>query len=139
MVSRRQLKIFIEEYDLVPFKVLNYIGAEINYGGRVTDDKDVRLIKTILQTYMTPETLTVGHKFSESGLYYSLNPGEKEDYIDFIKTMPLNPKPEAFGLHNNAEITTSAIATTLLLESMIAMQPKTSAGKGKSREEIIGE
>lgn len=48
MVSRRQLKIFIEEYDLVPFKVLNYIGAEINYGGRVTDDKDVRLIKTIL-------------------------------------------------------------------------------------------
>jgi len=139
MVSRRQLKIFIEEYDLVPFKVLNYIGAEINYGGRVTDDKDVRLIKTILQTYMTPETLNVGHKFSESGLYYSLNPGEKEDYIDFIKTMPLNPKPEAFGLHNNAEITTSAIATTLLLESMIAMQPKTSAGKGKSREEIIGE
>lgn len=139
MVSRRQLKIFIEEYDLVPFKVLNYIGAEINYGGRVTDDKDVRLIKTILQTYMTPETLTVGHKFSESGVYYSLNPGEKEDYIDFIKTMPLNPKPEAFGLHNNAEITTSAIATTLLLESMIAMQPKTSAGKGKSREEIIGE
>jgi dynein heavy chain len=88
---------------------------------------------------MTPETLTVGHKFSESGLYYSLNPGEKEDYIDFIKSMPLNPKPEAFGLHNNAEITTSAIATTLLLESMIAMQPKTSAGKGKSREEIIGE
>lgn len=48
MVSRRQLKIFIEEYEVVPFKVLNYIGAEINYGGRVTDDKDVRLIKTIL-------------------------------------------------------------------------------------------
>lgn len=48
MVSRRQLKIFIEDYEQVPYKVLNYIGAEINYGGRVTDDKDVRLIKTIL-------------------------------------------------------------------------------------------
>lgn len=107
MVSRRQLKIFIEEYDLVPFKVLNIIGAEINYGGRVTDDKDVRLIKTILATFINENVLTVGHKFSESGIYYSLNPGDKEDYLDYIKQMPLNPKPEAFGLHNNAEITTS--------------------------------
>jgi len=51
----------------------------------------------------------------------------------------LNPKPEAFGLHNNAEITTSQIQTMGLIESMIMMQPKTSSGKGKSREEIIGE
>jgi len=28
--------------------VLNFIGAEVNYGGRVTDDKDGRLIRTIL-------------------------------------------------------------------------------------------
>lgn len=68
-VSRRQLKIFVEEYDFVPYKVLNYIGAVINYGGRVTDDKDVRLINTILQTYMNENMLTVGHKLSESGLY----------------------------------------------------------------------
>jgi len=139
MVSRRQLKIFVEDYDETPFKVLNYVGAEINYGGRVTDDKDVRLIKTILKTYMCPEMLEVGHKLSTSGIYYALNPGDKEDYIDYIKTLPLNPKPEAFGLHNNAEITTSGIATTQLLDSMIAMQPKTSSGKGKTREEIIGE
>jgi len=37
LVSRRQLKIFVETYDEVPFKVLNYIGADINYGGRVTE------------------------------------------------------------------------------------------------------
>jgi dynein heavy chain, axonemal len=48
MVSRKQLKIFVEDYDEVPYKVLNYIGAEVNYGGRVTDDKDGRLISTIL-------------------------------------------------------------------------------------------
>lgn len=111
MVSRRQLKIFIEDYEEVPYKVLNKIGAEINYGGRVTDDKDVRLINTILKTYMCPEMLTVGHKLSESGLYISPEPLEKEDYIEYIKTLPLNPKPEAFGLHNNAEITTSQFLT----------------------------
>ena len=45
----KQLKIFLDEYPIIPYKVLNYLGAEINYGGRVTDDKDVRLIKTILR------------------------------------------------------------------------------------------
>lgn len=46
-----------ELYDFVPYDVLNYIGAEINYGGRVTDDKDKRLISTILRTYIRPEIL----------------------------------------------------------------------------------
>lgn len=42
----------LDEYSEVPYKVINFLGAEINYGGRVTDDKDVRLIKTILKLYM---------------------------------------------------------------------------------------
>ena len=74
-----------KNYILIPFKALNYMVAEANYGGRVTDDKDVRLIKTILFTYMNKDVLTIGHQFSESGLYYSLAPGDREDYIDYIK------------------------------------------------------
>lgn len=42
------------------------LGSEINYGGRVTDDKDVKLIKSILLTYMRPEILTEGHAFSSN-------------------------------------------------------------------------
>lgn len=45
------------------------MGAEINYGGRVTDDKDVRLIKTILRNYVCSEALDVGYKYSKSGVY----------------------------------------------------------------------
>ena len=44
----------LEEYKIIPFKVLNFVCAEINYGGRVTDDKDVRLIKSILEVYLCP-------------------------------------------------------------------------------------
>jgi dynein heavy chain len=87
--------------------VLNYIGAEINYGGRVTDDKDKRLISCILRQYMRPEILEDGYAFSTSGLYNSIVPGEKNDYVEYINALPLNPKPEAFGLHENAEITTN--------------------------------
>lgn len=106
-VSRRQLKIFIEAYEDVPYKVLNYIGAVINYGGRVTDDKDVRLINTILADYMNEKMLIDDHPFSKSGVYRSIPVGDIEDYIDYIKKLPLNPDPEAFGLHDNAEITTN--------------------------------
>jgi dynein heavy chain len=123
-VSLRQLKMLTELYEFVPFDVLNYIGAEINYGGRVTDDKDKRLISTILRTYIKPEILEDGFKFSESGLYYSIPIAEKEDYIEYIRSLPLNPKPEAFGLHENAEITTSQIEVYNLLENMIGMQPR---------------
>ena len=54
-VCKKQLKMLLDEYAVVPYKVLNYLGAEINYGGRVTDDKDVRLITTILKTYMNAD------------------------------------------------------------------------------------
>ncbi len=53
--------------------MLNYLGAEINYGGRVTDDKDVRLIKTILKKYITDDVFKSDYKFSKSGLYYAPN------------------------------------------------------------------
>lgn len=139
LVSRRQLKIFVEDYEEVPFKVLNYIGADINYGGRVTEAQDKHLISNILKVYMQPKILEDNFAFSTSGLYRSIPAGDKDDYIDYIKDLPLNPDPEAFGLHANAQITTAQITTQELLTNMIKMQPRASTGKGKTREEIIGD
>ncbi|MCQ2819756.1 MAG: hypothetical protein MJ252_21030, partial [archaeon] len=72
MVSRKQIKIFLEQYKPnIPYKVLDYLIGDINYGGRVTDDKDQRLIKTILATYLTPEIFNYEkYKFSKSGKIY---------------------------------------------------------------------
>jgi dynein heavy chain len=97
-----QLRIFLDDLrpgDPIPFAALAYLVGECNYGGRVTDDKDSRLIITILRTYINEGILQEGFKFSTSGLYYSPVPGEKQEYIDYIKSLPLNPSPEAFGLH----------------------------------------
>merc|ERR1719421_2080369 len=56
-VCKQQLMIFVNQYDEVPYKVLTFLGANINYGGRVTDDKDKRLIENIIKTFINPEAL----------------------------------------------------------------------------------
>lgn len=81
------------------------MGAEINYGGRVTDDKDVTLIKSILLRYINPNILEDKFPLSVSGTYYSPLAGDQIDYINYIDTLPANPSPEVFGMHDNAEIT----------------------------------
>ena len=138
-VCRLQLKSFLDDYDTIDFKVLNILGAEVNYGGRVTDDKDIRLIKSILQRMVQKDALDVGFKFSDSGLYVTKEPSTQAEYIQYINKLPLVPHPEAFGLHENAEITTNQTATRQILEYVLSVQPRTASGAGKSREQIIAE
>jgi dynein heavy chain len=104
-VCKRQLKMLLDEYPAIPFKVLQFLGAEINYGGRVTDDKDIRLITTIIKQYVCPEALRINHSFSASGLYKQPDATSLLDYLTYIQELPLDPLPEVFGLHDNAAIT----------------------------------
>merc|ERR1711968_45323 len=70
-ISDSQLKMYLDQYDEVPFDVLNMLTSLINYGGRVTDDKDIRTVDIILRSYYRPEILEEGFKLSESGIYIS--------------------------------------------------------------------
>jgi len=74
----------LDEYKDIPYKAINFLGAQINYGGRVTDDKDVRLISVILQQYINRDALRDGYKYSESGIYQSIPAGSLEEYLVYI-------------------------------------------------------
>jgi len=50
-VSCEQVNMYLESQPGVAFVALRFIIAEANYGGRVTDDKDVRLITAFLYRY----------------------------------------------------------------------------------------
>jgi dynein heavy chain, axonemal len=71
-VCKRQLKIFLDTNEIIPYRVLNFVFAEINYGGRVTDYIDVRLMNNIINTYIRPEVLNPNFSFSSSGIYKSI-------------------------------------------------------------------
>jgi dynein heavy chain len=49
--------------------VLQFLFTEINYGGRVTDDKDRRLMSNLIKAFCGPEVLQEGYSFSPSGTY----------------------------------------------------------------------
>ena len=140
-VCSRQLKIFLDEAKdgEIPYKVLTFLGAEVNYGGRVTDDKDVRLITNILKRFINPGIMEDNYALSASGLYKSIPAGSVEDYLEYIQSLPLNPGAEAFGLHDNAEITTNQDLTRNILGNVLSIQPRSSNAGGKTREQAIGE
>ncbi|XP_070947930.1 dynein axonemal heavy chain 1 isoform X2 [Macaca nemestrina] len=133
-----QLKMFLDEYDDIPYKVLKYTAGEINYGGRVTDDWDRRCIMNILEDFYNPDVLSPEHSYSASGIYHQIPPTyDLHGYLSYIKSLPLNDMPEIFGLHDNANITFAQNETFALLGTIIQLQPKSSSAGGRGREEIV--
>ncbi|XP_016065513.1 PREDICTED: dynein heavy chain 1, axonemal [Miniopterus natalensis] len=133
-----QLKMFLDEYDDIPYKVLKYTAGEINYGGRVTDDWDRRCVMNILEDFYSPEVLFPEHSYSASGIYHQIQPTyDLNGYLSYIKGLPLNDMPEIFGLHDNANITFAQNETFALLSAIVQLQPKSSSVGGQGREEIV--
>eukprot|EP00076_Gallus_gallus_P026084 XP_015148871.1 dynein heavy chain 12, axonemal isoform X3 [Gallus gallus] len=129
--------LFINEYQHVPFEAVSYLTGECNYGGRVTDDWDRRLLLTVLDDFYNPEIIENPHyTFSPSGNYYAPPKGTYEDYIEFIKSLPFSQHPEVFGLHENVDISKDLQQTKILFESLLLTQggdiQGTSSGGGDS-------
>ena len=90
---------FIEQYAEAPLDALSYLTGECNYGGRVTDDRDRRLIMSLLAIFYCPQVIQdEGYKFSASGLYYAPQYGPHDSYLDYIRSLPLIPHPEVSAI-----------------------------------------
>jgi dynein heavy chain len=136
-VCRKQLKIFLDQYDTTDYDVIKVICADINYGGRVTDKKDIRLINSIISKFICKEILSDEYDFSGETIYTSPKIGNQSDYLDVISKLPLNASPEIFGLHPNAAITYAQNTTRVMMETLLSIQPRSSGNSSISRESII--
>ena len=142
------------EYDkVIPWKAIQYLIAEANYGGRVTDDWDRRLILVYAEEIFN-ERLVTEQRWKPPGTeelnYQYINEEEKGQsnvigslydpahfMEDISKNMEVNDSPKAFGQHVNAEITSQISDANKLLNDILSLQPQQAGGAGTSNEDNV--
>ncbi|XP_063078071.1 dynein axonemal heavy chain 3 [Engraulis encrasicolus] len=139
-ITMRQIHMFLEEYEEVPLEALTYLTGECNYGGRVTDDKDRRLLLSLLGIFYNRQLLEQeGYNLSEGDTYYVPKHGPYQDYVDYLRNLPIAADPGVFGLHSNADITKDNQETNQLLDGVLLTLPRQSGGGAKSPQTVVDE
>ena len=139
-ITAAQLELYVNSYEQIPYKVLQQLTSVVNYGGRITDDKDMRTSDILIADFFNPSILHDDYSFSASGLYYSFKPdadAPHQSYMEYIEALPLNAEPEVFGMHDNANITVGITDADDTFAIILTLQPRVAAGGGISREDQI--
>lgn len=77
--------------------------GEVQYGGRVTDDYDKRLLNTFAKVWFSDALFAEDFEFYKG--YTVLNYNNITDYLKVIDSMASIDPPQVYGLHSNADIT----------------------------------
>lgn len=87
----------------VSWQTIVYMIGEVQYGGRVTDDFDKRLLNTFTSIWFSENLLSSHFEFYHG--YKVPNTKSLQGFQDYINALPTYDTPEVFGLHSNADIT----------------------------------
>ncbi|KAK3724620.1 hypothetical protein RRG08_041104 [Elysia crispata] len=134
---------FIQNHldDLDPKRGVNwvtvrYMIGEVQYGGRVTDDYDKRLLNTYTRVWFSENMFTDNFAFYTG--YKIPKCKTVDEYRNYIDSLPLVDSPECFGLHPNADITYQTNTANNMLSTIVNIQPKDAGGgSGETRETVV--
>ncbi|XP_057658943.1 dynein axonemal heavy chain 5 [Diorhabda carinulata] len=120
----------------VSWPTVCYMLGEVQYGGRVTDDFDKRLLTTFTQVWFCDVLLRPGFEFYKG--YKVPQTRNLQGYIDYVNSLQATDTPEVFGLHANADITYQINTAKGILDTILNVQPKEGGGGGgETRESVV--
>ena len=81
--------------------------------------------------------LATEHEFDATGVYHQVDADVAHDeYLAYIRSLPINDSPELFGLHANADITFAQNETFTCLNTLLQLQPRSSGQQGGSADDV---
>ncbi|CAH8651359.1 unnamed protein product [Schistosoma margrebowiei] len=120
----------------IDWKCVTYMLGEIQYGGRVTDDFDNRLLNTYCKLWFNENLFNSEFEFAPG---YKIPHVQKlSEFINAINEIPLYDSPQAFGLHENVNITYQSKKAKVILDCILNVQPKdANTGALETREDVV--
>ncbi|CBZ53630.1 hypothetical protein NCLIV_034170 [Neospora caninum Liverpool] len=132
-ISIQQLRHFVGAFDQIPWKTLKYLAAETNYGGRITDPWDRRLINYLIDDVYTPGILQEGSCLCASeGIMVPPATCTYDEYLRFIRELPTEESPEVYTLHMNANMSVAISEANFILDAVLSLLPRTASGNSAS-------
>jgi len=133
----------------ISWSTVQYMVAEIQYGGKITDDLDRILFNVYAKKWISADVLQDNFTFNppkclapipENFVYKVPLFDEHKKYYDYTSSFPEMDSPELFGLHPNADLTFRLKEVIAMMNALVETQPKSSGGgEGRSREDIVYE
>ena len=129
-----------------PWDAMRYLISEVTYGGRVTDDWDRRLLNVYALEYFNQQVITeekhrLGNPNSADYVIPDEQPPKERNhetearyYSKKIQEWGTTEKPDVFGQHINAEISSQIADTNILLDSLQSLEATQSLGGDDSAE-----
>ncbi|KAH9641787.1 hypothetical protein HF086_003913 [Spodoptera exigua] len=126
----------LEPGQLVSWTTVRYMVSAVQYGGRVTDDYDTRLLVTFCKVLFSDQLFNDDFQFYKG--YGMLKFKNIPEYLEVMETMKTVDPPQVYGLHTNADITYQRNTTLELLDTILSIQPKEASGRvGETREASV--
>lgn len=139
------------------WSTLQYMVADVHYGGRITDELDRRLVRAYCEAWLNPTLLggqfaffspeaSVGGAAANANSMCRYAVPEATDVEEVQRTvaaLPTVDSPEVFGLHPNADLAFRVQEVSALLSVLGETQPKagdttaTTATTTESREDAV--
>jgi len=126
-VSDDLLKSYLDGYEETPWDALRYLIGEANYGGRVTDEIDRRVIKAYLAQFFCEDVLASDEYSLTAGslgkvYHIPLNATQLKSHREFVNGLPLSDQADAFGQHPNADISYLIAESQAILDACTKFQ-----------------
>jgi dynein heavy chain, axonemal len=135
-IQNHMLDMEVRKVKEITWTTVRYMVSEIQYGGRVSDDWDRRLLNTFSDKYFVQNMFDPSYALFPN---YTIPQGtDIAVFRSHVEQIPIFDNPELFGIHANGDLVYRLKGTSEAFETILETQPKSGGGSGgMTREETV--